>query len=137
MDPAEPLFQPHHVLAIGGKPKMAWLDDASMHGPDGDLMQCFTFCRQELVRGRLARDGLFPERMAHAPETKIEPRPYVRRIRCFEPEQVTDCAFQPDRWRMTRGDARVLAAFAGVADNRDVTGCRVQQRHVNVRCIAP
>src|SRR5581483_3762888 len=29
---AEPLFEPHHRLTIGGEAKMPWLDDAGMDG---------------------------------------------------------------------------------------------------------
>ena len=46
---AEPLFEPHHRLAIGGEAEMARLDDAGMHGPDRDLMQILALYRQEGV----------------------------------------------------------------------------------------
>ena len=44
---AEPLLQPHHVLAIGGEAEMSRLDDAGMHGTDRDLVQAFALDRQE------------------------------------------------------------------------------------------
>ena len=44
---AEPLFQPHHRLAVGGEAEMAGLDDAGMHRPDRDLVQAVALRRQE------------------------------------------------------------------------------------------
>ena len=81
--------------------------------------------------------GLFAERMTHVPEAEIEPGPRVGRADRVETEQIADRAFQPDRRRMARGDARILSGLAGVADDGDVAGCLVQQRHVHRRRVAP
>ncbi len=74
---AEPLLQPHHVLAIGGEAEMTGLDDAGMHGPDRNLVQAFAFDRQKFIRTRLLRGLLFAERMPYVPEAEIEPGPHV------------------------------------------------------------
>jgi hypothetical protein len=43
MDIAEPLLQPHDMLAIGVEAEMAGLDDAGMDRTDGDLVQRVAF----------------------------------------------------------------------------------------------
>ena len=53
MHVAEPLFEPHHGLAIGGEAEMSRLDDAGMHRADRDLVQAFAFRRQKVIGGRL------------------------------------------------------------------------------------
>ena len=47
---AEPLFQPHHGLAVAGEAEMAGLDDAGVHGTDRDLVQRRADGREECVR---------------------------------------------------------------------------------------
>ena len=134
---AEPLLQPHHVLAIGGEAEMPGLDDAGMHRPDRNLVQAFAFDRQERVRRGRLRGLLFAERMAHIPKAEIEPGPRVRCAGRLQPEESTDGAFQPDRRRMLRPDARVASIGAGVSDDGDIAGRLVDRRHVHVRRIAP
>jgi hypothetical protein len=46
---AEPLFEPNHGLAAGGKAEMARLDDAGVHRAHRNLMQAFAFDRQKRI----------------------------------------------------------------------------------------
>jgi hypothetical protein len=100
-------------------------------------MQALSFGWQEFVRPRLACGTLFAERVTHAPEPEIEPRPCVERINCVKTEQIADRAFESNcRW-MARCDTGILSGFARVADDGDIAGLLVQQRHMNLRGIAP
>ena len=117
---AEPLLQPHDVFAIGGEAEMSRLDDAGMHRTDRDLMQAFAFRRQEGVGRGLAARAALAERMAHVPESEIEPAARVGRAVGVQAEQIADGAFEPDRRRMARADARIVAVLAGVAEHGDV-----------------
>ena len=134
---AEPLLQPHDVLAVGGEAEMAGLDDAGMHRADRNLVQALAVHRQELVRRGLCRRPAFAERMAHIPEAEIEPRPRIGRADRLQAEQIADRAFEPDRRRMARRHARIFAPVAGVADDGDFSGRLVEQRHVHVARVAP
>ena len=136
---AEPLLEPHHVLAVGGEAEMAGLDDAGMHRPDRDLMQAFALDRQEGVRRRRLRARLAcAERMAHVPEAEVEPRPRVGRADGVEPEEIADRALEPDRRRMRarrRWDS--VPSGAGEAEHGDVADRSLEQRHVHVAGVAP
>ena len=55
---AEALFEPHHGLAAGGEAEMSRLDDAGVHGTDGNLMQAFAFDRQKRVGGSRSGAGV-------------------------------------------------------------------------------
>ena len=59
---AQPLFEPHHRLAIRGEAEMARLDDAGMDRADRDLVQALALDRQERtapvsLRGRVLRQA--------------------------------------------------------------------------------
>ena len=97
---AEPLFQPHHVLAVGGEAEMARLDDAGMHRADRNLVQRVAFAGQELVGLALSRRGALAERVAALPDAMIEPGPRVGRAVGFEAKEIADRAFEPQRRRM-------------------------------------
>ena len=45
----EPLLQPHHMLAVGGKSEMTRLDNAGMHGADRYLVQALAFDGEESI----------------------------------------------------------------------------------------
>ena len=51
--------------------------------------------------------------------------------------EIADRAFQLARRRMARGDARIAAVLAGVADDGDVAEIVGQQRHVHDGRVAP
>ena len=79
----------------------------------------------------------FAERMTHAPEAEIEPGPRVGRLNRIKTEQIADRAFEPNRGWMARCDARILSELARIANDGDITGFLVQQRHVHLGRIAP
>ena len=118
---AEPLFQPHHSLAVGGETEMARLDDAGMHRADRNLMQAFALRRQERIRspacarrcGRRA-DGARP-RIRWSSQGRVSGAPIG-----IEAIQIADGAFETNRRRMPRADARIGAVLAGVAQHGDV-----------------
>ena len=124
---AEPLFQPHRELAIGGEAEMPGLDDAGVHRPDRDLVQPLPFDGQELIR------HLF----AAPPDAVIEPGPRILRADGFQPVQIPNGPLQPDRRRMLRPDAGELAVDAFISEYRDIAAAFVEQRHVHVRRVAP
>ncbi len=51
---SQPLLQPDHGLAAGGKAEMSGLDDPRVHRTDRNLMQAVAFRRQEAI-GRCLR----------------------------------------------------------------------------------
>ena len=65
---SQPLLQPDHGLAAGGKPEMPGLDNSGMHGTDRDLVQAVAFRRQEAI-GRCVRQRVdaISQREAYAP----------------------------------------------------------------------
>ncbi len=125
------------MFAVGRKPKMSRLDDARMHWPDRDLVQALALDREELIGRRLLRRPIFTERLRDTPEPEIEPGSFIGRIRRLQSKQILDRAFEPDGGRMTRSDTRVLSSLAGVGEDSDVVRRFIEQRHVNIRSVAP
>src|SRR5262249_56701409 len=82
--------------------------------------------------------GLLPaERLTHIPESEVEPSTRIGRADGFGTEQVTDGAFEPDCRRMPDADTRILAVLARVADDGDIAGLLVEQRHMHIARVAP
>ena len=134
---AEPLFQPHQVLAVGGETEMPRLDNSGMHRAHRNLMQAFALRRQECIRFWLPRGCAVPQRMAHVPESEIEPSARIRRADSIVAIQIADGAFETNRRRMARADAWIGPVLADVAQHADVAGSFIQQRHVHGRGVAP
>ena len=111
---AQPLFQPHHGLAVRGEAEMAGLDDARMHGTDGNLMQAFALGRQELVARAYGRHfGSRTQRVAYAPAVMVEPGPRIGQGARFQAEQILHRALQPQGRRMKLADSGI-AAIQGI-----------------------
>ena len=135
---AEPLFEPHHRLAVGGEAEMPWLDDAGMDRADRDLVQILSFHGQELVR--IGFDRALPrlaERLGHAPEAEIEPVPRIRRAGGFEAVKVGDGALEPDRRRMMRADRGELAVGAFQGEHGDGVRALLEQGKMHRVLVAP
>ena len=101
----EPLFEPHHRLAVGGEAEMPWLDDAGMDRADRDLVQILSLNGQEGVGvGFDCTLSPLAERMGHAPETEIEPMSRICGACGFVAIKVGDGALEPDRRRVMHAD---------------------------------
>ena len=46
---AKPFLEPHDRFAVGREAEVAGLDNAGMHGPDGDLMHRRAFGRKKCI----------------------------------------------------------------------------------------
>src|SRR5207342_2966026 len=99
--------------------------------------QALALGREELIGCRLLRRPIFAERLRNTPKPEIEPGSLIGRVRRLQSKQILDGAFEPDRGWMTRSDTRVLSSLAGVGEHSDVVRRFIQQRHVNMRSIAP
>ena len=139
VDVAEPLFEPHDRLAIGGEAEMPGLDDAGMHRPDRDLVQALALDREEgyAAAGASPAPGSLAvaERMADAPAAVIEPGPRVGGA--FGPRARRDRrspapAGSPAVARADRGEASVGAVEA---QHRDVVA--IEECHVHRLRLAP
>ena len=117
----EPLLQPHQEFAICCETEMPRLDDAGMHRPDGDLMQCLALSGEEFVRRR----GM------------SKPRPRVAGADRVQFVQIADGALKPDRRRMFDADGGVLVMASDISDDVDVAARRIERGHFNVRRIGP
>ena len=85
---AEPLFEPHDGLAVGGEAEMSGLDDAGMDRADRNLVEALALDRQERVGARPhARLPGVSKGMGHAPEAEIEPGPRIGRAHGFRPKR--------------------------------------------------
>ncbi len=135
---AQPLFQPHHGLAVRGEAEMAGLDDARMHGTDGNLMQSFALGRQELIARARSR-CLHPraQRMPHTPAVMVEPGPRIGQGACFQAEKILDRALQPQGRRVKLANSGIAALGAFQADYADVAIAIVQQCHMHGSGLAP
>ena len=135
---AEPLFQAHHRLAVGGEAEMPWLDDAGMDGADRDLVQILSFDWQELVR--IGFDGALPrlaERLGHAPEAEIEPVSRVCGAGGFEAVKVANGALEPDRRRVMRADRGEFAVGAFQGEHGDGVRALLEQGKMHRILVAP
>jgi hypothetical protein len=103
----QPLLEPHDGLAIGGETEVAWLDDAGMDRPDGDLVQSLALGRQEFVACLALPPG---------PPPVIEPGPGIRQTDGLNAIEVAHGALEAQRRRVPGGDRRILA---GVGLQRD------------------
>ena len=113
---AQSLLQPHHGLAVAMEAEMAGLDDAGVHGPDGDLMQRRALGGVEGIgvahRRRLV---VRPERIPEPPAPVVEPAPTVGGTLRLQVVEVGERAFQTQRRRVhppDRGKAMVGAREA-------------------------
>src|SRR5262245_8867095 len=110
---AEALFQPHYRLAAGGEAEVPGLDDAGVHGTDGDLVQALALDRQEDVGHAPRRRWTAPpERMLHVPEAEVEPRPGIGQAHRLDAVEVAQRALQPDRGRVQHADRWKASARA-------------------------
>ena len=95
VDVAQPLLEPHHRLTICREAEMSGLDDAGVHGPDGDLVQALPLDGQESVDRLLARCGRTrSERVYHVPAAEIEPGPRIRQSDRLQPVQAVHRTFE-------------------------------------------
>ena len=136
---AEPLFEPHHRLAVGGETEMPWLDDAGMDGPDRDLVQILSFDGQELVR--IGFNRALPRLAERACVTPQKPRSSqclrIRRAGRFEAIKVGDGALEPDRRRMMRADRGEFAVGAFQREHGDRGRGLLEQGKVHRVLVAP
>ena len=118
---------------------MAGLDDARMHGADGDLVQRRAFGRVEGVGIAVGGCGLAaPEGLAHAPAAVIQPAAGVGRGFGLEAVEIADGALQPQRGRVRGADRGEATLGAGQADDQQLGGCRLgDEGHVHGLAVAP
>ncbi len=135
---AEPFFEPHDNFAIGGKAKMAGLDNAGMHGSHRNLMQRFAVCRQKCVRraGRVGRLRV-PTRIFNAEAAVIEPRALIRRTLWRESEEIVDRAFEPQGGQMNARDRWEMSVGAGETEDRNLERLVERDRHMDGPRIGP
>ena len=113
---------------------MSGLDDARMHRADRDLVQAVAFGRQEAVGRRLRqRVDAVSQREPHTPAIVIEPGPRIGRAFGRQSEQVVDGALQPQCRRVMPADGRKGPVGAIQADDRDLRGLSIHDRHMH-RC---
>jgi hypothetical protein len=138
MHVTEPLFEPRHSFAIGGEAEVSGLDDAGMNRADRDLMQILALDRKKLVGARLNPRRLgFAERLSHAPEAEIEPRPCVRRADRLQAIETSDRALEPTGRGMPRRHRRELAVGTFEREHADFARRFFEQREMHGAMIAP
>ena len=103
---AEPGFQADYGFSVRVEAKVSRLDDARVDWSDGNLMQAFAFGGQEAIGPSVRAWSVRSQRMTHTPATMIEPGTRVGCILRFNPKQIADGAFQPNRRRMPFRDRR-------------------------------
>ena len=141
VDIAEPLFEPHHRLAVGGEAEMPGLDDAGMHRADRNLVQAFAFDRA----GRRSASRLRPapalvraKRMRDVPAAVVEPGPRGPAApSAASPIEIVDRALEPDGRRMQRADGGKAAVRASERDDGDLAGRSSSSAMWTVAGIAP
>ena len=134
---AQPLFEADHSLPGRRKPEMAGLDDAGMHGADGDFMQALPFARQKGIGRGLRRAFTCAERMADAPSTMVKPRPRIGRFAGLQTKQVTNGRFEMKGRGMDQRDRRKFTVRALHADNAHLARGLIVQRHVDIVLVSP
>src|SRR5262245_36961507 len=99
---------------------MPRLDDPCMHRAYRNLVQALPLGGEECVSGRLRRwISAGTERVAHAPEAQVEPRPCVRKAPRVQPVKVAQRPLEPDRRRVQCADRRKATLWAFDRDNGD------------------
>src|SRR4029079_6328364 len=135
---AEPLFQPHDRLAIGGEAEMPGLDNAGMNRTDRDLVEILALGRQEGIRhARRWSVAALPEGVLNIPETEIEPGPGIGQADRLNAIEVADGPFQADGRRMQRPDRGEAPVRARDGDDRNLTRTLGQRGHVHRARVAP
>ena len=135
---AQPLFQPHHRLAVAREAEVAGLDDAGVHGADRDLMQRRALRGMEDV-GRAGRGCRLrpPQRRAHTPAAVVEPGPRIGRALRLEPVEIADGALQAQSRRMRLRHRWEPPARTGQADRQHIPARLVEEAQVHRLAVAP
>src|ERR1700692_2321579 len=111
---------------------MPRLNDSGMDGTDRNLVQAFALYRKKGVgRWRTLRRGAGSERMLYVPKAQIEPRPRIRPSTRLQPVKRADGAFEPDGGRVQRADRRERLIRTFKAQDRELAGGLIANRHVH------
>src|SRR5262249_15512469 len=111
---------------------------ACMHRAYRNLVQALALGGQECVSERLRRRIIAgTERVPHAPEAQVEPRPCVRKAPRIQPAKVAQCPLKPDSRWVQRADRRKATLRAFDCDNGDFRAWLVEHGHMRRARIAP
>ena len=128
----KPLLEAHDGLAVGGEAEVAGLDDAGVHGPDGDLMHRRAFgCKKRITIAAGRRRCPIAERVAQTPASVVEPAPIIGAAFGLQPIEVADGALQPQRGQMCEGDGGKAALGARQAQHKKLTSRALHQAQMH------